>query len=108
MSIGSDGSWAIRVAAGPGIGWGHVVRCLALAELAMETGAKPPSLIGPPEARAAQIVSDAGLFWVSVDGPAALLAALQDCAISGGWLVLDDYAMTPADAARLRTSVDCR
>jgi len=100
--------WAIRLAAGPGIGWGHVVRCLALAELAMEAGAGPPCLIGPPEARAAQIVMAAGLSWVAADGPAAELAALHDCGISGGWLVVDDYAITHADAARLRTSLDCR
>lgn len=100
--------WAVRLAAGPGVGWGHVVRCLALAELAMEAGAGPPRLIGPPDARAAEIVGTAGLSWVAVDGPAAELAALHDCGISGGWLVVDDYAMTPADAIRLRTSLKCR
>jgi spore coat polysaccharide biosynthesis predicted glycosyltransferase SpsG len=101
-------SWAIRLAAGPGIGWGHVVRCVALAELAIEAGAKKPYLIGPPDVRAEQIASAAGLSWVSVDGPEAELAALYDCSISGGWLVIDDYTMALASAARLKASLNCR
>jgi len=74
----------------------------------MEAGADAPILIGPPEPRAAQIAAAAGLSWVAADGPAALLASLEYQAISGGWLVLDDYSMTPADTARLRTVLDCR
>jgi spore coat polysaccharide biosynthesis predicted glycosyltransferase SpsG len=98
----------IRCAAGPGIGWGHAARCIALAQLALEGGLPPPLLIGPTESRAAALAREAGLTWQPLAGTPEEGVALAEAMQPGSWLVLDDYALGPADASRLRRLLGCR
>lgn len=77
--------------AGPGVGLGHVARCLALAEALEEDGLRPVFVTGPE--------GQAALRWMAPDrfravSPSA--AAHEDCEVA----ILDDYA---ADRDRMET-----
>ncbi|MEA5090915.1 UDP-2,4-diacetamido-2,4,6-trideoxy-beta-L-altropyranose hydrolase [Solidesulfovibrio sp.] len=109
MAEAGPGLLAIRADAGPGIGAGHVMRCLALAQAWKRAGGRAV-LVGrvDPPALAARLARE-GLPVVApppgdADGAAAFSQARGEAAGEPGahWGVLDGYAFGPDVQAAAR------
>lgn len=91
----SDNIVLFRVEIGYGIGAGHAMRCLALAEAVMERGLRPLFLchlvgIERPGSMIERRLTAAGIDWRAVDPATIDLAAGHDA----GALVVDGYHVT--------------
>lgn len=83
--------------AGPGVGLGHLQRCLALAAAVRKEGAACTFVLPPHQAAAAR-VRDAGFPFIA---PRTSLAeAAAEC--GADTVVVDDYRRVPAEVAAVR------
>lgn len=91
----SGGRLILRVDAGPGIGWGHMARCFALAQAWIDAGAVATvaSPLVPPE-WAEQFDREG----IEVREPAAVNYSDAD------WVVLDGYHLTETDRLSVESS----
>jgi len=100
-----------RCAAGPGVGLGHVSRCLALAELFEDVaGIRASFVVSSSSRRALRLIRDAGFPCTARSGRGAqpdadrLARRLGD----GDIVVIDDYSVPHDHVRRLKRAVDCR
>ncbi len=84
----------------PGVGAGHFVRCLALAEAATDAGFDVELLTDTIPAAFERSGREAG-FAVTSDRSALERVTEQATAVSPAWVVLDSYRLTPAVLAPL-------
>jgi len=97
---------AFRVDAGPGVGIGHFMRCLCLADHLREAGASIRVVSGGLPASLAQMLTDRGYECAAIDAAAQAVdaeetrVALADK--TWNWLVVDHYALDERWEAALR------
>ena len=84
---------AFRVDAAPGMGGGHVVRCLALAEALRALGARCLFLSAAGSAESVPALAAAGHELIALDPDEDALARLAAHAGSVDWLVVDHYGL---------------
>jgi UDP-2,4-diacetamido-2,4,6-trideoxy-beta-L-altropyranose hydrolase len=100
------GTMVIRADAGPGIGTGHVMRCLALAVGLRGRGA-PVEFLGKAPPAVVERVCEEGFHWQQIDkthpNPSDLTTT-RDLLThrSASWLILDGYHFTPQYQSSVR------
>ena len=100
-----------RCATGPGVGLGHVSRCLGLAELFEDAaGVRPGFVVSSSSARAMALIRGAGFSCTKRRGDDlphdadGLAGPLHDNDI----VIIDDYGLTRDYVRRLKRNVACR
>jgi len=100
-----------RCAAGPGVGLGHVSRCLALAELFEDVaGISASFALSSSSARAMTLIRGAGFACTRRRAPDVRsdADALARRVGDGDLVVIDDYDLSRDYVRRLKRAVDCR
>lgn len=111
MGVAVSGAVWFRCAAGPGVGMGHVSRCLALAETFEEVAGITAGFVIPcSSARARAMVRAAGFPCAgrrsrdAQEDADSLARRVSD----GDIVVIDDYSLSRDYVRRLKRAADCR